>query len=295
MKNIESFIKKPEYLEELNACSWCGNDAADHPLWCEDLKPFRTVQCIRCGMVYVQVRLSQKGRDEYYSCYYSDVHQSQNDLKDKRNRMYAIEIKFIEKYITNGRILDVGCAGGNFLIYFKDDRWDRWGIEYGREAVKIAQKRIGSQILQGELTELDLPIGTFDLVAFRGVIEHVPKPKEYLESAVKLLSPQGKIFIGSTPNRDSLCAHLFRNKWNHHLPASHIFHFSPNDLKQFFHERSMRLIGEASFYLETPYADIKNDLFLIRKAIEYRSQGKEIDFESPPFWGNLMTLMFEKH
>lgn len=281
-------------FEELDTCSWCGSNSEEHPLWCTDPQPFKTVQCSQCGMIYVKIRLNQKGRDEYYSSYYSSVHQSQEDMNKQRDEMYAIEVKFIKNFITKGRILDVGCTGGNFLAYFGGNEWDRWGIEYGREAAKVAQRKMDARILHGELPELDLPIGTFDLVIFRGVIEHVHDPKRYLEKAIKLLAPNGKIFIGSTPNRDSLCADLFRNKWGHHIPAAHIYHFSPNDFKQFFQERALRLVGETPFYLETPYADIEKDLCLIRNAIEYRSKKKEIDFESPPFWNNLMTLIFTK-
>ena len=294
MKARENFVKSMEHFEELNVCPWCGSNSANHTLWCKDPKPFKTVQCSQCEVIYVKVRLNQKGRDEYYKSYYSSVHQSEKDMNEKRDKMYAIELDFITRHINGGRVLDIGCSGGNFLAYFESDEWDRWGVEYGREAAKIAKGKIGPQILQGELYELDLPLGTFDLIIFRGVIEHTPDPKRYLERAIELLSPKGKIFIGSTPNRDSLCALLFRDKWRHHSPPSHIYHFSPKDFKQFFRRKSVKLIDEASFYLETPYADFENDVLLVKKAIEYDSQGEEIDFESPPFWDNLMTLMFEK-
>lgn len=210
--------------------------------------------------------------------------------------MYKVEIKFIELYITKGKVLDVGCSGGEFLTCFNEDNWIRWGGEFGRKAVQVAQERIGPSVLHGELPELEniLTEHKFDLILFRGVIEYVPYPKDYLETALRLLSPRGKIFIGSTPNRDSLCANLFRNKWNQHCPESHKFHFSPHDFKDFFYKNSLKLIGETYFYLETPYADVDKDLQLIKKAIAVRSRGEEIDFESPPFWGNLMTLMFEK-
>jgi len=294
ISNMERLIKELGHIEELDACPWCGSDSADHPLWCKDEGLLKTAQCSQCGIVYVRSRLNKKGRAAYYMSYYSEIHQSDNEMNDKREAMYAIERKFIERHISGGRILDVGCSGGNFLRHFDHDRWDCWGIEYGVEAAQAARKKIGPQIICGELPEADLPVGTFDLVVFRGVIEHVPDPKRYLEAAVKLLAPEGRIFIGSTPNRDSLCADLFRDKWNQHFPALHIFHFSLNDFKQFFHQRSMRLIDESLFYLNTPYAEIERDIALVKKAIEYRSSGREIDFKSPPFWGNMMTSIFKK-
>lgn len=286
----------PEYIEKLDSCPWCGADAKNSSLWCEDQQPFKTVQCIDCGMVFVKQRLNNIGRREYYKRYYTDVHKSQDALNEIRCEMYHIDYKFIESHIDSGRILDVGCAGGEFLTYFNTHDWERWGIEFGEEALRNAQQMIGDHMFCGELPALEgvLSNQRFDLIAFRGVIEHVANPKDYIKTAIRLLSPKGKIFIGSVPNRDSLCANLFRNKWNQHMPESHIFHFSPNDFKRFFCKYDFSVVGEKYFYLETPYADIDKDLNLIKKAIELRTRGIEIDFESPPFWGNLMTLMFEK-
>ena len=56
----------------------------------------------------------------------------------------------------------------------------------------------------------------------------------------------------------------------------------------------LRKIGERYFYIETPYADENADLLKMAKAIQYRNEGKNIDFSAPSYWGNMMTLMYKK-
>jgi len=33
-------------------------------------------------------------------------------------------------------------------------------------------------------------------------------------------------------------------------------------------------------------------LLKMAKAIQYKREGKEVDFSSPAYWGNMMTLMY---
>lgn len=292
---LSSIYQKDDF-ETLTQCPWCEAKAQDSALWCHDEGGFESVQCYQCGVIYVRVRLNATGRVKYYKHYYSDVHQAQKDLSTMRQVMYRIDIDFIKRFVQKGRVLDIGCSGGEFLQHFDRQNWERWGVELGEDAARQAQKVIGDKVYQGDFLKMGsvLPGQTFDLISMRGVLEHVPEPRQYLEKAVSLLKPKGKLFIGATPNRDALCAHLFKNKWNQHAPDSHIFHFSPNDFKAMLIQHGVRLLNETHFYLETPYAQVDADFGLIKKAIEASAKGKPVDFMSPAFWGNLMTLIFER-
>lgn len=39
---------------------------------------------------------------------------------------------------------------------------------------------------------------------------------------------------------------------------------------------------------------MEEDLLKMAKAIQYRRDGREIDFKAPSYWGNMMTLMYKK-
>ena len=289
-------LNNSDLYETVEACPWCGNNSTDSDIWCEDEYLFKTVQCKKCLVIYVKNRLNQNGRNKFYSNYYGDVQQAREDLTNKRREMYRVDHNYIESFINSGKVLDVGCSDGSFLSLFSHS-WERWGVEFGKEAFVKAKNHFNDRILYGEFPELieEFKNISFDLIIFRGLLEHVTDPKRYLETAKLLLKKNGVIFIGSVPNRNSLCANLFRNKWNQHCPESHIIHFSPDDFKQYFQKNNFELLSEDFFYLNTPYANVDNDIRLIKKAIETRARGGRIKFESPPFWDNLITMLFKKH
>jgi 2-polyprenyl-3-methyl-5-hydroxy-6-metoxy-1,4-benzoquinol methylase len=271
-------------FETLYICPWCYS--GNKHKWCDSIGFLSYAKCEDCGMVYADRRLNDKANLAYYKDYYSLVHNVQ-DLK-KRNLMYKIESDFIKKFFTGGNVLDIGCSDGSFLKFFAG--CNRYGIEFGEQAVSKAKGNI-SKIFYGDFTDINFEI-KFDLIIFRGVIEHIRNPKIYLEKSISLLKDCGKIFITSTPNRNSICAQLFKEFWNQNN-LGHIFHFSSNDLKTFFKEHGLELVAEKYFYRETPYYS-DGDIGTIKRAIEYLKNGKEINFQSPAYWENLMSLVFEK-
>ena len=63
-------------------------------------------------------------------------------------------------------------------------------------------------------------------------------------------------------------------------------------LTEYMLELGMRKVSERYFYSETPYADEENDLLKMARAVQYRHEGKTVDFKAPAYWGNMMTLMY---
>ena len=277
---------------EIVSCPWCESN--DYQKWCDDVEPYLTVQCNNCNVVYVKNRLNEKGRVEYYKNYNSEKHQEEEKSK-LRDSMYRIERDFVQAFLNKGKILDVGCGGAFFLDYFDTDKFDKFGVEYGDDGFNVASKKYPDKILQGEFPLLDeiLP-NTMDLIIFRGVLEHVINPKDYLLKAKDVLKENGLLLITATPNLNSLCADLFRENFNQHMPAEHIMHFSDQHFKSFLEDEGFNLKSERVFYTETPYANPYEDVKKIAKALEFKEKGKKIDFKSPSWYGNMMTLLFQK-
>lgn len=273
-------------------CPWCGSD--EYTKWCDDEAPYFTVQCNDCQIVYVKNRLNENGRIEYYKNYNSEKHQEivKSSLRDN---MYKIEYEFVTEFLEKGNILDVGCGGAFYLDSFDNEKYNKFGVEYGEDGFQVASLKYPNKILKGEFPLLnEIEDDSMDLIIFRGVLEHVINPKDYLLKAKKVLKKSGYIFISATPNLNSLCADLFRNNFNQHIPAEHIIHFSDEHFKSYLKELDFCLASERVFYLETPYSNIYEDTKKIAKAIELKEKGKKINFKSPPWYGNMMTLLFRK-
>lgn len=279
-------------IEIVKECPWCKH--AKSTKWCNDKEPYLTVECDNCGIVYVKNRLNEKGRIEYYKNYNSRKHQEEVK-RNLRDKMYQLEFKFLNDFIKKGNILDVGCGGGFFLDSFNNEQYTKCGVEYGEDGFNVANKKYPHNIFKGEFPLLDnIPKGTFDLIIFRGVLEHVINPKDYLKKAYDSLKDGGFLFISATPNLNSLCADLFRENFNQHIPAEHIILFGDNHFKTHLNKIGFKLISERIFYVETPYANILEDAKKITDALELKANENVISFKSPAWYGNMMTLLFQR-
>lgn len=102
------------------------------------------------------------------------------------------------------RVLDVGCATGYFAQFLAAERGcDVQGLEPDPVAAGVARQRLGDRVTVGgsELL-LDYAPGSFDVVVFADVLEHLVDPGQALRDARRLLAPGGRV-VASIPN----CAH----------------------------------------------------------------------------------------
>ena len=281
-----------EDFEILEKCPWCGSNkfkieyTTDYN--CE------VVKCQNCDILYAKKRLNANGLEKYWKNYLSEVHIADKMLTEQRDYMYKLEYNLINNLIDKNKqnkILDVGCSAGNFLDLFKNNGYDCFGVEFGEEAAKEASKKY--KVWCGIFSDLNIE-EKFDVVIFRGVMQYIPNPKKYLEKAISLLNEGGYIYITSTPNMDSYCFKLFKENFKLPISITDFIGFTTTHFTEYFNNMNLKKIIEHYFYEETPYADVEKDILLVTKAIELKRQNKRIDFKSPPFWGNMMSLIFKK-
>lgn len=153
-------------------------------------------------------------------------------------RMEVEKVHLVERFCAGGKILDVGCGEGKFLWALDQERWDRHGVELNAAIVETVGSRVpGISIATGSLDAEELPLGSFDMITFWHVLEHVPRPQAALERVFELLRPGGTVII-SLPNIASHQARWFRSDWYAFTDVPrHLHHFSPG---------SLRLLLEAS-------------------------------------------------
>ncbi len=271
----------------LKKCPMCDTDVTKSKLWCPiDENGFKTVQCNHCGLIYVQNPYDKDSLKSFYNNYYSNIHQENHTLNAQREKMYELELNFLLKFKNKGSVLDIGCSGGQFLQHFKKAGFYCEGVEFGIEASVEAQKKFKVHV--GEFPVINFE-KKYDVIVFRGCIEHVDNPRKYLEKAVSLLNPNGVVFITATPNRTSLTCELFKNDWNMHYANEHIYHFAVSDFVKYFKEFGLVSYADNNFYLETPYANIENDLSLVLE----KMKNPKNKIKCPPFFDNMITAVFQ--
>jgi len=103
-------------------------------------------------------------------------------------------IKNIEKYITGGKVLDVGCKTGVITNYFSKKGFDIVGIDINKKWVNFAKSNYPGErfLLKDIMTEK----GKFDTILLIGVLEEIPIfPEEVLMRIKKNLNKGGRIII----------------------------------------------------------------------------------------------------
>ncbi|MBN2483463.1 MAG: class I SAM-dependent methyltransferase [Candidatus Omnitrophica bacterium] len=126
--------------------------------------------------------------------------------------------------IKNGKILDIGCAGGAWLQIVKQNGWECYGVDF----VESGQNQENIEIRYGYLPELSYPEEYFDVITAWGVLEHVHEPSRYFETVFRLLKKKGA-FIFMVPNGDSLWS---RWAYKEDTPR-HLHSFRPSTLKKY--------------------------------------------------------------
>ena len=91
------------------------------------------------------------------------------------------------------RVLDIGCGQGVALKHFAADELNATGIALG-EDVEICRK-LGYDAVEMDLSFLDFPDQTFDLVWCRHAIEHSFMPMFVLSEIHRVLKPGGVVYV----------------------------------------------------------------------------------------------------
>jgi SAM-dependent methyltransferase len=104
---------------------------------------------------------------------------------------------------TPKRVLEIGCASGQTLAYFKEHGAE-WvvGVELSDEVAETARARSEvDQVLTGNVETMTLPFeeASFDLIITGHVLEHLTDPWAVLRELRTLLKPGGQL-IGALPN-----------------------------------------------------------------------------------------------
>lgn len=124
-----------------------------------------------------------------------------------------------------GRLLDLGCGNGAFLLRARSAGWETVGVDLDPKAVQAARKH-GLDVRLGGVEVLDPAAGQFDIITMSHVIEHVHDPLAVLASCARLLRPGGLLWL-ETPNIRAVGHDEYGPHWRGLEPPRHLVIFSP--------------------------------------------------------------------
>jgi SAM-dependent methyltransferase len=162
-----------------------------------------------------------------------------------------------------GAILDIGCGRGVMLGIFRKRGWEAVGTQLSRTAAEAARRLRGIDVRVGELPDLALPAGSFDVVTIFHVLEHLADPPRYLAEIRRILAPGG-LFVVEVPDHSGTG---FRILGERHLCVdypNHLHFFTPSSLEGMLAAAGFRVVGRSRFSLEySPFTTLQNLLNLL--------------------------------
>jgi 2-polyprenyl-3-methyl-5-hydroxy-6-metoxy-1,4-benzoquinol methylase len=196
------------------ACPVCASTQAR---WAAEHRELRIARCNECGHGYVWPVPNADFLDGIYRnlAYYQGSEGSIGfrdyaSLEPARMRMFTRHLMKIEAEVGPGRILDVGCATGDFLKVARGRGWQVLGAD---PSVARAQVEADGIALVGTTVhDAKVDPGSLDAVTFWDVLEHVADPVADLTRACTLLRPGGVLAL-TVPDSANLVARASGRRW----------------------------------------------------------------------------------
>ncbi len=172
---------------------------------------------------------------------------------DQHPRYYGHLRRDILNLVPSGckKVLSIGCASGATESYLKKEMDIPLvvGVEANRDAAKTASMSL-DQVIVGDVEQLDLPFedGTFDLLLYADVLEHLVDPWSVLSKHSPLLRPGGYVII-SLPNVRYyyILLQLIRGRWDYKergtLDRTHLRFFTLRTMKQLLQVSNYEIIA----------------------------------------------------
>ena len=238
------------YTELVN-CPVCKS-SSNEPYIIKD--GFTYVKCRVCDFIYSNPQLTWEAIEKGY-----------NDIEVRSYFLNELLIPFVEPGQQKGfqerlnrisllltsktrRLLDIGCAAGNFLKIAGEMGFDAEGLELDDINVRYAKEKRSLNAHMNTLDEMEYPESTFDVVTLWDVLEHLSEPMQTLREVSRVMRRGGIIGI-STINHACANQKILKAQWRYWMPPDHICSFTPPILRKMLKEAGFTVISEEHTYM----------------------------------------------
>jgi SAM-dependent methyltransferase len=182
-------------------------------------------RCVRCGHMQVDPMPDESA----LASAYADAASEDYMVEEAGQRATARRaLDRIERYAARrGSLLDLGCWVGYLMSEARDRGWRTLGVEPSEFAAARA-RRLGLDVINGDLLTADLPTSAFDAVVMGDVIEHLVDPGAALRRISSLSAPSGVLWL-ALPDAGSRTARAMGRRWWSVLPT-HVQYFTRHSL-----------------------------------------------------------------
>ncbi|MGI9294212.1 MAG: class I SAM-dependent methyltransferase [Pseudomonadales bacterium] len=142
--------------------------------------------------------------------------------------------------VPDGKVLDIGCGNGEYLLRLKSIGWQCQGVEFNDTALAICREH-GLEVFHGDLKAANFAAESFDFVTAHHLIEHTADPGELIREMARITKPGGTILI-RTPNSKALGRRWFGVNWFANDVPRHLMLFCAKSLAILTEQHDLQLL-----------------------------------------------------
>lgn len=219
------------------------------------MRTYKIVKCLSCSHAFCII--PQKNIWENYQ----SVIDPEYINRQKAHILTSEEvIKTLIKFKPCGKLLDVGCATGDFLSVAQK-YYTVEGIEPSKWSSDISKEQ-GFKIHTCLINELPSDI-KFDIITLWGGIEHFESLQPEIKKMYDLLNPNGIVCIW-TGDIDSLTSRLLGRKW-WYIQGQHIQFFSKKSLNKLFLDNNFKILDISTYPFTTNLGSFSKSFYRYQK------------------------------
>ena len=152
-------------------------------------------RCLHCGGSYLFPQPSPLEVAEHFQEDCADEKYLERKFELNRKKVLSRVAAYIQRDLSGGAILDVGCATGLFLArFFNGPTWLRSGLELTPTAAEKAAAR-GVHVFCGDIHQAQYAANSFDIITILDAFYYFPDPRRELAGLRRVLKRDGLLIV----------------------------------------------------------------------------------------------------
>jgi 2-polyprenyl-3-methyl-5-hydroxy-6-metoxy-1,4-benzoquinol methylase len=231
---IQEKLNNNSYINETINCHVCDSSYEHHELISSKERHGLELDCVvckKCGLIFTNPRMSKEAYGHFYTTYYRDLYNYKFGKNNLDTLFYTNYLngksvyKFVEPFIKErSNILEIGCANGGLLKFFKEKGHHITGLDLGEAEVIYGRDKHGLNLIHKSIDDFQSETKQ-DLIIMIHVIEHLTDCAETMHKIYENLSDTGLLYI-SCPDVDNLInGQIYKSDWLTLMQNAHTINF----------------------------------------------------------------------
>jgi len=227
-------------------------------------------QCEQCQFIFMNPRPTPAAIGQFYESSGYQPFLSTQSPQGLWDRTYEVVRRWavgnkrrkIARLKSVSSLLDVGCGTGEFLQEMRTHGWQVHGVEKEAKAAQFARQKYDLAVHTGELSDCQFEAGSFHVITFWHVLEHLFDPLAVLRQCRHWLHEDGLILVAA-PNISSLDARFYQENWVALDAPRHLIHITPGSMTRLCHKADLAMTGHEQMILDVFYNCLLSEKLLL--------------------------------